>query len=123
MTHRAEIRQTNTAARATRRAIMDDSQRTEIHSNDTRARALSQNILSDARRTEIRQRDRNTHQTQRAAPVASSAKTQWWDQVAVLNASQSSKPLGLRWNRVSRYAINSVSHTLFYWFLRTGVDG
>jgi hypothetical protein len=38
------------------------------------------------------------------------ATTPWWDRIAILNASQTTKPLGLNWNRSCKTCGIKVHH-------------
>ncbi|KAJ7910334.1 hypothetical protein B0H13DRAFT_1876865 [Mycena leptocephala] len=87
----------NTSARAENRARLDEAQQAEIRQHNSQAHRLRRNTLSASQRDAVRQTDRNAHQTRRSAPSA--PDNRWWERVAVLNESQTSKTPSLRWNR------------------------
>ncbi|KAJ7840778.1 hypothetical protein B0H13DRAFT_2366007 [Mycena leptocephala] len=99
--HEQELqRKRNTSARAENRAQLDEAQQAEIRQHNSEAHRLRRNTLSDSQRDAVRQTDRNAHQTRRSAPSAPDSR--WWERIAVLNTSETSKPLSLRWNRVCK---------------------
>ncbi|KAJ7914136.1 hypothetical protein B0H13DRAFT_1873214 [Mycena leptocephala] len=81
-------------------SVENSTEREDRRKQDTHARRLSRSVLSDEHqnhRADIACRANHRDSINNTRRIDSSAP--WWERVAILNTSQTAKPLGLLWNR------------------------
>lgn len=114
--HRENRRNRDTNARKLSRSLLSDDRAAQIRQEDTEAHARQRESLNDIQRAEIRETNRIAHHIRRH-PI--SPTHNWGDRVAILNTAQTTKPIGLTWNRnciiaESRFALRSLIDSYLY---------
>jgi hypothetical protein len=104
------------------RRLRRESQRRR-HSNETSSDRYNRRKRDpNARQIEIGREDKTRRADHRNA-INNSATIPWWDHIAILNTSQTTKPLGLDWNRSCKPCGIKVSHPFAQFYLFLFING